>query len=85
HADPARGGKTTASNLSAYCRNHHRLKHSGRWVHTPNSDRTVSLVSPTGHCYRTRAAGLLAGSTEPIPPEGGPRRRTKLENKAARV
>ncbi|OYD69810.1 HNH endonuclease signature motif containing protein [Rhodococcus sp. OK302] len=85
HADPANGGKTIASNLSAYCRNHHRLKHSGRWLHTPNLDRTVSLVSATGHCYRTRAAGLLAGSTDPIPPEGGPARRTRLENKAARV
>ncbi|MDI9915879.1 HNH endonuclease signature motif containing protein [Rhodococcus sp. IEGM 1379] len=85
HADPARGGKTTASNLSAYCRNHHRLKHSGHWLHTPNSDRTVGLVSPTGHCYRTRAAGLLAEIPDPIPPEGGPRRRTRLENKPARI
>ncbi|MDI9914778.1 HNH endonuclease signature motif containing protein [Rhodococcus sp. IEGM 1379] len=85
HADPANGGKTVASNLSAYCRNHHRLKHSGHWLHTPNSDRTVTVVSPTGHCYRTRAAGLLAGVPDPVLPEGGPRRRTKLENKAARV
>ncbi len=57
-----------ASNLSAYCRNHHRLKHSGQWVHTSNPDRSVMLTSPTGHCYRTRPSGLLAGMLEPVLP-----------------
>lgn len=82
HGDPERGGKTIASNMSAFCRNHHRLKHSDRWRFTSNEDRTMSLTSPTGHCYRTRPAGLMAGSHEPTPPQaveiGGPRRRTKL-------
>lgn len=85
HRDPTRGGKTAASNMSAYCRNHHRLKHSGQWMHTSNPDRSVMLTSPTGHCYRTRPSGLLSGMLEPVPPEGGRRRRTRLENKAARV
>ena len=85
HTDPAQGGKTLASNLSAFCRNHHRLKHSGKWQLDPNLDRSITLTSQTGHCYRTRAAGLLAGMQEPPPPEGGTRRRTRLENKAARI
>ncbi|MDJ0437106.1 HNH endonuclease signature motif containing protein [Rhodococcus qingshengii] len=85
HRDPTCGGKTVASNLSAYCRNHHRLKHSGQWLHISNPDRSVMLTSPTGHCYRTRPSGLLAGMLEPVLPEGGRRRRTRLENKAARV
>ena len=85
HTDPAQGGKTVASNLSAFCRNHHRLKHSGKWQLDPNLDRSITLTSQTGHCYRTRAAGLLAGMQEPPPPEGGTRRRTRLENKAARI
>ncbi|TSD49265.1 DUF222 domain-containing protein [Rhodococcus sp. KBS0724] len=85
HTDPARGGRTVASNLSAFCRNHHRLKHSGSWRIDPNPDRSITLTSQTGHRYRTRPAGLLAGRQEPPPPEGGTRRRTRLENKAARI
>ncbi|MGG7103335.1 DUF222 domain-containing protein [Rhodococcus sp. 24CO] len=85
HTDPTQGGKTVASNLSAFCRNHHRLKHSGKWRLAPNLDRSITLTSQTGHCYRTRAAGLLTGQQEPPPPEGGTRRRTRLENKAARI
>jgi hypothetical protein len=71
--------------MSAFCRNHHRLKHSDRWRFTSNVDRTMSLTSPTGHCYRTRPAGLMAGSHEPTPPQGGRNRRTQEENKAARI
>ncbi|QXW04103.1 HNH endonuclease signature motif containing protein [Rhodococcus globerulus] len=85
HTDPAQGGKTVASNLSAFCRNHHRLKHSGKWLLAPNPDRSITLTSQTGHCYRTRDAGLLAGQQEPRPPEGGKPRRTRRENKAARI
>lgn len=85
HGDPECGGKTVASNMSAFCRNHHRLKHSDRWWFASNEDRTMSLTSPTGHCYRTRPAGLMAGSHEPTPPQGGRNRRTQAENKAARI
>lgn len=84
HADPTRGGKTVAANLAPYCRNHHRLKHSGTWMHELNSDRSVSLTSPTGHRYRTRPTGS-AMEAPPPPPASGRRRRTRTENKAARI
>ncbi len=47
-ATPECGGKTVASNMSAFCRNHHRLKHSDRWRFTSNEDRTMSLTSRPG-------------------------------------
>jgi hypothetical protein len=71
--------------MSAFCRNHHRLKHSDRWQFASNQDRTMSLTSPTGRCYRTRPAGLMAGPHGPMPPQCGRDRRTQAENKAARI
>nr|WP_271213228.1 HNH endonuclease signature motif containing protein [Rhodococcus wratislaviensis]GLK40252.1 hypothetical protein GCM10017611_71250 [Rhodococcus wratislaviensis] len=88
HSDPAAGGPTVAGNMTAYCRNHHRLKHSGRWWVIADGD--VELVAPTGHRYRTRSSGLLgarrdaaAGSDHVANP--AVRRRTRAQNTAARI
>lgn len=59
HRDPREGGKTIARDMKPYCRNHHRLKHAGDWTETHNRDRTIDLIAPTGHHYRTRNAGYL--------------------------
>ena len=96
HADPTRGGTTTARGMKAYCRTHHRIKHSGCWAERHNPDRSIDYVSPTGHRYRSRAAGyldLLGLSPDDITdpdldtgPGGRPRRRrTRAQNKVARI
>ncbi|MGV9863139.1 DUF222 domain-containing protein [Rhodococcus koreensis] len=94
HSDPAAGGPTVAGNLTAYCRNHHRLKHSGHWQ--VDADGGIELVAPTGHRYRPRSSGLLgvgrdvaagcdhtAGSDHAADP--ATRRRTRAQNAAARI
>jgi len=94
HHTPTGGGTTTASGMKAYCRNHHRLKHSGAWSERHDADRTIRLVSPTGRHYRTRNTGyldLLGRSPGDIadPSADGERvtrqRRTRAQNKAARI
>lgn len=88
HSDPAAGGPTVAGNMTAYCRNHHRLKHSGHWKVTDDGD--IELVAPTGHRYRTRSSGLLgarrdaaAGSDHVANPAA--RHRARAHNTAARI
>jgi len=53
----AEGGRTTTHNLHCLCRHHHRLKHQGGWIITPNPDGTTTWKSPTGRCYRTPPPG----------------------------
>ncbi|TCO34100.1 HNH endonuclease [Kribbella steppae] len=53
----AEGGRTTTDNLHCLCRHHHRLKHQGGWIITPNLDGTTTWKSPTGRCYRTPSPG----------------------------
>jgi hypothetical protein len=48
--DPA-GGRTTAANLHALCRHHHRLKHRGGWTIRRNPDGTTTWTSPSGREY----------------------------------
>jgi len=91
HADPTRGGTTTAAGMKPYCRTHHRIKHSGTWAERHNPDRSIDYVSPTGHRYHSPAAGyldLLGIHPDDITdPDGRPgrRRRTRAENKAASI
>lgn len=74
----AEGGRTTTDNLHCLCRHHHRLKHEGGWVVTPNPDGTTTWSSPTGRCYHTpppdqggsdRGGSDRGGSD---PPDSGP-------------
>jgi hypothetical protein len=56
HRDPfapnnPTGGRTTAANLHALCRHHHRLKHRGGWTIRRNPDGTATWTSPTGREY----------------------------------
>ena len=46
------GGRTDRANLHPPCKNHHVLKHKGRWTLRTNPDTgRRSWTSPTGHTY----------------------------------
>jgi hypothetical protein len=50
-------GPTTAGNLAALCRHHHRLKHQTRWTVQPGDGGELVWTSPTGHRYPTIPVG----------------------------
>jgi Domain of unknown function (DUF222) len=58
HVRPYPTGPTSAANLIALCRHHHRLKHRTRWRVQSRDDGTLEWTSPTGHRYRTEPAEL---------------------------
>jgi hypothetical protein len=54
HTVPYPRGGTSAGNLAALCRHHHRLKHLGGWtVEQPEPGKLI-WTSPTGHRYPTQ-------------------------------
>ena len=80
------GGPTSAANLSAKCRRHHRLKHQPGWEVTQARDGTLTWTTPSGHVYsttappqprhspqaeRAREAGLASESSSTRPPAQG--------------
>ncbi|KAF0959720.1 HNH endonuclease signature motif containing protein [Rhodococcus sp. T7] len=83
HSDPAAGGPTVAGNLTAYCRNHHRLKHSGHWQ--VDAEGGIELIAPTGHRYRPRSSGILGARGRDRIADPASRRRTRAQNTAARI
>lgn len=101
HDNPGEGGRTIAGGLTPYCRNHHRIKHSGLWSESRGDAGDIVLASPLGLFYRTPAAGLLSllgiatdevaepGTTAAARPSAevkpARRRRTRKENRAASV
>ncbi|MVU79549.1 DUF222 domain-containing protein, partial [Nocardia sp. ET3-3] len=63
HNDPAAGGHTTADNLGARCRRHHRLKthsdnHRNQWQVIHHPGREVEWVTPTGESATTTPEGV---------------------------
>jgi hypothetical protein len=53
HSVPYPVGPTSASNLGALCRHHHRLKHETQWTVRQHDGDTFTWVSPTGRKYQT--------------------------------
>jgi hypothetical protein len=53
------GGETSAANLGALCRRHHRMKTHGGWKLTSNEDGSCSWESPDGHHYFVPARPIL--------------------------
>jgi hypothetical protein len=43
------GGRTTFTNLSHLCRNHHRDKHMTKWTIRQDATGRVEWTSPTGY------------------------------------
>ena len=53
------GGATSAANLGALCRRHHRMKTHGGWKLTSNEDGSCNWESPDGHRYFVPARPVL--------------------------
>ncbi len=53
------GGQTSAANLGALCRRHHRMKTHGGWKLSSNEDGSCSWESPDGHRYFVPARPVL--------------------------
>ena len=56
HLIPWPTGPTTAANLVALCRHHHRLKHQTQWTVETTDSARLHWTSPTGHHYTTTPA-----------------------------
>ena len=73
HEVPAsRGGATSADNLAALCRRHHRAKHQAGWQVRRGLRTGVSQwSSPAGHTYRSRPPSYprdQSADDDPEPP-----------------
>ena len=53
------GGETSAANLGALCRRHHRMKTHGGWKLTSSEDGSCNWESPDGHHYFVPARPVL--------------------------
>jgi hypothetical protein len=53
HVVPWPTGPTTADNLAALCRHHHRLKHQTQWTVRAGNTADLIWTAPTGHTYAT--------------------------------
>ena len=54
HTVPYPRGETSAGNLAALCRHHHRLKHLTHWRVEQPEPGVLVWTSPTGHRYSTQ-------------------------------
>jgi hypothetical protein len=66
HTVPYPQGPTSANNLGALCRHHHRLKHETTW-RVEQCHEVFTWTSPTGRKY-TRTPDPLVGHPERPPP-----------------
>jgi hypothetical protein len=68
HTKPWPAGETTAANLAALCRHHHRLKHRAGWEVTLEPDGTMTWRSPVGSKYVTHPwrYGYVSGANDPV-------------------
>jgi hypothetical protein len=53
HLVPFPEGETSAANLHALCRRHHRLKHETAWSATAQPGSSLEWTSPLGAVYTT--------------------------------
>src|SRR4051794_38853018 len=47
-------GETSARNLAALCRHHHRLKHEAGWTVSLDAEATMTWTTPSGSTFVTR-------------------------------
>jgi hypothetical protein len=53
------GGQTSAANLGALCRRHHRLKTHGGWTLVSHADGSCTWTSPLGKIYEVPVRPML--------------------------
>ncbi len=70
-ADPAEPPQTTAENLQALCRHHHRAKTHAGWGVGRREDGVTVWRSPTGQTYRRPPAYERLPAPPPAPPPEG--------------
>ncbi|GAA4113572.1 hypothetical protein GCM10022415_08960 [Knoellia locipacati] len=95
HVRPWPLGPTSAANLIALCRHHHRIKQRPGWTLRLHSDRTITWRDPTGREHTTWPVDHLhlatatrsatAASTAPThaPPTGPATQRSTFEDELA--
>ena len=79
-------GATSADNLHALCRRHHRIKQLVGWQVALRPDGTTLWVDPIGRCYLTRALdhrGRPQTPPTPAPCAAEPSRHTSPQEQAA--
>jgi hypothetical protein len=69
HTVPWPRGDTSADNLAALCRHHHRLKHQAGWKVSSRPDGALAWTTPTGATFVTRPWKYIdrQGGTDPPP------------------
>lgn len=90
HEDPARGGRTSLTNLIPLCRAHHRIKTLGEWTIRRAADFGLIFTAPTGHTYQTEPTGPVQFLTGQHPvrchrPALPPKASTRDTSRAGRI
>jgi hypothetical protein len=70
HTRPWPEGATTADNLAALCRHHHRVKHEAGWSADLRDDGSLIWTSPSGRTAATHPWDYLGVDSDPDPPDG---------------
>jgi hypothetical protein len=66
HTPHHRSGTTTLTDTGPYCRRHHRLKQTPRWLVTRDPHGSVTWITPSGHTY-TSTPPPVAEPIAPLP------------------
>jgi hypothetical protein len=71
HVIPWPDGQTSADNLAALCRHHHRLKHSPNWHAHLHPDGTMTWTTPGGRTFTTYPWEYTEPRADPASGESG--------------
>jgi hypothetical protein len=66
HITPWPAGPTTADNLVALCRHHHRLKHSPDWTLTKTPNGSLEWTTPSKRIFRVEPPDPLGLNLRPL-------------------
>lgn len=69
HNPSAGTGPTNERDLDAYCRRHHRTKHTPGWSVHQGDDGTLTWTSPSGHTWTQEAPAIAEPILQPSDPD----------------